>query len=1150
MHNSIRLFALWLVALNPFASRAATEYYISPAGKNDHPGTARTEAWATFAHAFSRLQPGDTLTVLPGEYRESFESHTVSGAKGRPITIRAEQAGTAHLRGDIALETFQRVPATLYTWKADLDTPVEGVAEGSTLRQYAYVGSPGEVEFVRGSFHFDDQARRLYLRTSDGAPPAHHALSISITNGHGFSFDRATDLIIEGLRFSGYNARFQADPRTQRNRWGLHFRDAERIVVRNCQFYFNGGGVGFRQVKDALVENCVSIANDSPHFASNACIFTWGPAERVTYRNNLVHSTTSRGLRFYVGGSIDCVMEGNVVFGTAREALQFKGGIHATGIVRNNVVLGSSSPAGVRPENMTGNIFSARPSRAEDINQSGTNIIFPDHPGFRPDRNFVDPLRHDYRLQSDSPLRRSGPGGSDPGPHPYRDEVFFVSPQGDDAAAGTSVATAWKTLARAASRLQPGQTLYLLAGIYEESLKPAASGQPGQPIRIRSRGRDRVVLDGRGNRAVGLDLDGRAHLQIEGLIIRDFQQAGIRLADSRHIAIHNSRLFGSDTSITVERSRDITLQHNLFSTPRKAALQLADSGRAWIHFNAFNPGPAAALALDQATAREIEVDRNDYSSAEAVKWKLGDRAWDSLAAWQKASSLDLRSRVVPLAWRQEGAEVAAVLAAGSPQIGRGFPGQSIGPWKSGSRPAPIAIENVAPFAITATTANLECWTPTAESNPTIEWGLSPAATEKQSARFSNSSFHTHSVIGLKPGTEYVYRFLAEGNESEPWYWADDAGNFLPAGSRRKVATPWQRFRTLVRDREPTTFFVANDGADQSSGTSRSRAWKTLFHATGQLRPGDTLIVAAGTYPEFVPLRVTGDAGRPIAIRGEEGAVVRLDGSGRVRPTSFRVASKFHVYLDHFHLRHFAADEYLTTRSAGAVEILDGGSIRVSRFLYDGRGPGYAALFLHGFGTRHLTVDNCVALHGWNGAAFGNVPHLVLRNSVFYNNQITHFGINNRPDEPFTMTRNLIADLIPIKTANPLISITAPDEFVLDYNCWFARVPRDRRLLIRGSFPVAGARVSGGFTFDELRGKVKTDQHSLFGNPGMPIAARLVSPDNAKGWSEIELKSGQEVFFRDFIVDPAGIAARAADGQPIGLEPGLFAGGNREKRGTR
>jgi len=1139
MNTHARLFALLVVALSPILSCAGAEYFISPVGKDEQAGRARTEGWATFRHAFKQLQPGDTLTVLPGEYRESVHTAALAGAAGRPITIRAEQSGTARLRGDIEVETFQRVPDSLYTWQADLATPVEGVAEGSTLRQYKYVGSAREVEFVRGSFHFDEKAGRLFVRTSDGAPPAHHALSVSITNGHGFSFDRATDLVVEGLRFSGYNSRFQADTATHRNRWGLHFRDSERIVVRDCRFYFNGGGVGLARIKDALVENCVSIANDSPHFASNACIFTWGPAERVTYRNNLVHSTTSRGLRFYVGGSVDCVMEGNVVFGTSREAIQFKGGDHTTAVVRNNVILGNSSPDGAQSQNVTGNIFSFVPIKAEDVNRTGTNIIFPDHEGFQPDRHFVDPVRYDYRLQSDSFLRGTGPKGGDPGPHPYRDEVFFVSPGGSDTGAGTSVATAWKTLGHAASRLQAGQTLYLLAGTYAESLRPAASGQPDRPIRIRARGRERVVLDGRGALPYGLDLADRAHVEVEGLIVRDYQEAGVRLTNSRQISLKENRFLGSGTSILMERSEAIGIQHNLFSDPVKAALRLVETGRAWIHFNAFTPGRALALVVDARSAPEMELDRNDYSSAGKIVWRLDGRSVATLAEWQNASSRDRQSRVVPLAWREEGGEVAAVLAPGSLQIGRGFPGQSIGPWRSGSRPIPIAIQHVAPFAVTATTANLECWTPTAEANPTLEWGESPAATEQQAARFSNSSFHTHSVIGLKPATEYVYRFSAEGNEGELWYWADDHGNFLRDGSRQKVSTAWHRFRTLPRDREPRQFFVSPAGSDGNPGTSPERAWRTVAHGSSQLRPGDTLTVRAGLYEEFIPLRVTGDVDRPITIRGEEGAVVRVEGSGRVRPTSFRVASKFHVHLDHFHLRHFAMEEYLTVRSAGAVEVLDGGHVRVSRFLYDGRGPGYAALFLHGFGTRNLTVDNCVALHAWNGASFASVPHFVLRNSVFYNNQITHLRIDNRPHEPFRMVRNIITDLIPIKTANTLVFVNAPDEFEIDYNCWFARVPRESRLLIRGTLPVGGERVSAGYRFDELREKAGTDRHSVFGNPRMPIAPRLtVLGTPGESWGTVELKGGKEVFFEDFIADPSGITAQVGGG-PIGLDPALF-----------
>lgn len=58
---------------------------------------------------------------------------------------------------------------------------------------------------------------------------------------------------------------------------------------------------------------------------------------------------------------------------------------------------------------------------------------------------------------------------------------YHVWPAGDDASAGTA-AQPFRTLARAAQAVQPGDTVWLHAGVYREALKPVRDGQPGRPI--------------------------------------------------------------------------------------------------------------------------------------------------------------------------------------------------------------------------------------------------------------------------------------------------------------------------------------------------------------------------------------------------------------------------------------------------------------------------------------------------------------------------------------------------------------------------------------------------------------------------------------------------------------------------------------------
>jgi hypothetical protein len=59
--------------------------------------------------------------------------------------------------------------------------------------------------------------------------------------------------------------------------------------------------------------------------------------------------------------------------------------------------------------------------------------------------------------------------------------TYYVSPLGNDAALGTITAP-WRTLTASASRLDPGDTLYIRGGTYNEAVNFAASGAPDKRI--------------------------------------------------------------------------------------------------------------------------------------------------------------------------------------------------------------------------------------------------------------------------------------------------------------------------------------------------------------------------------------------------------------------------------------------------------------------------------------------------------------------------------------------------------------------------------------------------------------------------------------------------------------------------------------------
>ncbi len=75
------------------------------------------------------------------------------------------------------------------------------------------------------------------------------------------------------------------------------------------------------------------------------------------------------------------------------------------------------------------------------------------------------------------------------------DSIYYVSPDGDDSNPGTR-SNPLLTIDKAANKLNPGDTLYLLKGIYHQTVDLSLQGTKSQPIVISSFPGDTVIIDG------------------------------------------------------------------------------------------------------------------------------------------------------------------------------------------------------------------------------------------------------------------------------------------------------------------------------------------------------------------------------------------------------------------------------------------------------------------------------------------------------------------------------------------------------------------------------------------------------------------------------------------------------------------------------
>lgn len=128
---------------------------------------------------------------------------------------------------------------------------------------------------------------------------------------------------------------------------------------------------------------------------------------------------------------------------------------------------------------------------------------------------------------------------------------YFVSPDGNDGNAGTSVANAWRTIGKANASLRAGDTVYLLGGTYsDDPIRPSRSGTSSAPIRyVAYQGEKPVISSARVNGlSPAIDLTDRSYIVIDGIHVdgvnpdpRARVKHFVEFSNTSHSVIQNSR---------------------------------------------------------------------------------------------------------------------------------------------------------------------------------------------------------------------------------------------------------------------------------------------------------------------------------------------------------------------------------------------------------------------------------------------------------------------------------------------------------------------------------------------------------------------------------------------------------------------------------
>jgi len=128
--------------------------------------------------------------------------------------------------------------------------------------------------------------------------------------------------------------------------------------------------------------------------------------------------------------------------------------------------------------------------------------------------------------------------------------TFYVDgSNGNDSNPGTA-SSPWKTIGKANTTLQPGDTVLIKKGTYRQSIKPSRSGSSGRYITFSRYQNDEAVITGVGE---AVDLRSRQYIVVDGLTIKDVSGHFVNMrGNSNRNIIKNCRMEGAGAYCGIE----------------------------------------------------------------------------------------------------------------------------------------------------------------------------------------------------------------------------------------------------------------------------------------------------------------------------------------------------------------------------------------------------------------------------------------------------------------------------------------------------------------------------------------------------------------------------------------------------------------------
>jgi len=227
---------------------------------DDNPGTA-ARPWKTISRAAQTLQPGDTVIVHEGLYREHVQPKR-SGAEGAPIEYRAAEAEQVAITGADVIDGFVRDDGDDPVWKKapwTLKRPTHPNNE-----QHRLIGRGEQVivggkllrqvlkrdEMSAGTFCADTESKALYISLDGGGDPAKRVIEASVRN-RCFGLQWGQDGL-DYIHVNGFVMRYACN---MAQRGALYCRGDHWVIEDNVVEWTNGNGLSFRGTGHVLRAN-------------------------------------------------------------------------------------------------------------------------------------------------------------------------------------------------------------------------------------------------------------------------------------------------------------------------------------------------------------------------------------------------------------------------------------------------------------------------------------------------------------------------------------------------------------------------------------------------------------------------------------------------------------------------------------------------------------------------------------------------------------------------------------------------------------------------------------------------------------------------------------------------------------------------------